>query len=783
MADDERAALRLAHAHRALVEDRARAHGGRVVKEMGDGLLVVFGSAVESAEAALEVLGALATDAAEIPGAGRLNLRMAIHVGDVVERGHDVMGDAVNIASRIHALGQPGQLLVSRETMQHLGGRLELEAVSMGAHELKNVTSPMEVFSVKNSREIPLEFLTPLLDLLRRAAAPRGLLGLVPPAQRRHVPRPVSYVLEKPWRALFLPLFVLIVVLCLHKALMSGGLAVTPGWYPALTTAEDATKWEAMAATSWPPVFAPLPSGDKQSVFDSGGFAIRPDRGHVAIVSRQDYYGDLRLRFRAKSIEPATSNINFAFCSPDPTIGLFISLGGWSNSRSGILEGLGGRELLTTEDFRLSPDRWYSVDATLRDGTLTVMVDSVVVLSLNIGNEHKEVAHRVAFATEDVSAVEIDDVRIDVWCNGDVAARVGDGTTSAALLARRVERLRVIEGELSHSPDSAASAVLNCDAARLLEALGRPDDARLHYEQAIKSGTDDENSYRAASALAAQHIRQGRTGAAMDWVGKAMAARYGALLLEDAIREWGRAALESIRADDTATAGRAVRMLEAIAGEIPDKSRRQSLLPSLLLAWDAAARAADTPTVDRSLMACANGLLGSQPSTVYTVVNRLLVLRFDSGDRTGALAALAEIRERLGPRSPYYASAVDYAASCLLQLGDTPTARRMFSEVVERFTGAQHEGNFPAAWSLLRLAEIAHDEGHAADAGQYLARLEREYPEAHYQVTDATILRARIAIAAGRSDLAEPLLRAVVADPRAGTKRRETARALLSAAR
>jgi adenylate cyclase len=150
---DEETALRLRREHQALVRPLFVAHGGREVKTMGDGFLVEFPSAVESVRCAVEIQAAV-TRRNALPSVGeRIVLRIGIHVGDVVGEGDDILGDAVNVASRIEPLADPGGICVSGSVFDQVRNKLSLPLERVGSRLLKNVEFPVDLYRVVLARD------------------------------------------------------------------------------------------------------------------------------------------------------------------------------------------------------------------------------------------------------------------------------------------------------------------------------------------------------------------------------------------------------------------------------------------------------------------------------------------------------------------------------------------------------------------------------------------------------------------------------------------------------
>jgi adenylate cyclase len=147
VADAEEEALgRLAQQRQSVIDPALDKHRGRLFKTMGDGLLAEFQSAIDAVRCALAIQERIAEAESERPDAKRMIWRIAIHLGDVVVDGSDLVGDGVNVASRLQALAPPGGVLVSQTIRDHLPASFTIRAA--GTHRLKNIARPIEVFEV-----------------------------------------------------------------------------------------------------------------------------------------------------------------------------------------------------------------------------------------------------------------------------------------------------------------------------------------------------------------------------------------------------------------------------------------------------------------------------------------------------------------------------------------------------------------------------------------------------------------------------------------------------------
>ena len=123
-------------------------HGGRIVKDTGDGLLAEFPSAVGAVRAAVQ----FQTRVKEITAADaedrRIAFRVGINVGDVIVEPHDVFGDGVNIAARLESIAEPGGICVSSSAHDHIWGKVGVEFADMGEQNLKNIARPVRAYAV-----------------------------------------------------------------------------------------------------------------------------------------------------------------------------------------------------------------------------------------------------------------------------------------------------------------------------------------------------------------------------------------------------------------------------------------------------------------------------------------------------------------------------------------------------------------------------------------------------------------------------------------------------------
>src|ERR1700720_126293 len=145
---DDKVALELLEEHRRLLREIFPRFHGTEIKTIGDAFLVEFGSALEAAQCAIEIQRTLAKRNADIAPDRRIELKIGIHIGDVVHRGGDVYGDGVNIASRIEPVAGPGGICVSMDVERQIRNALEARFEKLATTELKNISVPMDLFRI-----------------------------------------------------------------------------------------------------------------------------------------------------------------------------------------------------------------------------------------------------------------------------------------------------------------------------------------------------------------------------------------------------------------------------------------------------------------------------------------------------------------------------------------------------------------------------------------------------------------------------------------------------------
>jgi len=147
-ARNERKALEQVAELRSLLQGVFLKFDGRVVKTMGDGFLVEFASVVKAVNCAVEAQNEIDHSNLKRKEEDRVMIRIGIHVGDLVHSEGDVLGDAVNVASRVQSLAEPGGICVTKQVLDQVKGKVDWRMVSMGFSELKNIPGSVEIYSV-----------------------------------------------------------------------------------------------------------------------------------------------------------------------------------------------------------------------------------------------------------------------------------------------------------------------------------------------------------------------------------------------------------------------------------------------------------------------------------------------------------------------------------------------------------------------------------------------------------------------------------------------------------
>jgi adenylate cyclase len=148
--DEDRTLARLRGLRSDLIDPAIAAHHGRVVKRTGDGVLTEFRSVVDAVRCGIEVQNGMVERNAGLSPERRIEFRVGIHLGDVVEESDgDLMGDGVNIAARLEGIAKPGTICLSEDAYRQVKSRLDLAVSDLGATQLKNIAEPVRVYSLE----------------------------------------------------------------------------------------------------------------------------------------------------------------------------------------------------------------------------------------------------------------------------------------------------------------------------------------------------------------------------------------------------------------------------------------------------------------------------------------------------------------------------------------------------------------------------------------------------------------------------------------------------------
>src|ERR1700678_182149 len=148
--DEDRTLARLRALRSDLIDPTISVHHGRIVKRTGDGSVIEFRSVVDAVRCATEVQHAMVERNAGVAPENRIEFRIGIHLGDVVEESDgDLMGDGVNIAARLEGVCEPGAICLSEDAYRQVSGRLDMAVTDLGPTQLKNIERSIRVYSLQ----------------------------------------------------------------------------------------------------------------------------------------------------------------------------------------------------------------------------------------------------------------------------------------------------------------------------------------------------------------------------------------------------------------------------------------------------------------------------------------------------------------------------------------------------------------------------------------------------------------------------------------------------------
>jgi TolB-like protein len=170
--DEDGTLRRFTALRKELLEPLIAEHRGRVVKLLGDGLLVEFASAVNALACAVAWQSAVAEREASTPEDRRFGFRIGINLGDIIAEGDDIHGDGVNVAARIETQAEPGGICVSQDIYRQSKGKVSVAFKDLGEHSLKNIAEPVRLFRVLHSRVERIDASVPVPEMPSIAVLP-----------------------------------------------------------------------------------------------------------------------------------------------------------------------------------------------------------------------------------------------------------------------------------------------------------------------------------------------------------------------------------------------------------------------------------------------------------------------------------------------------------------------------------------------------------------------------------------------------------------------------------
>ena len=150
---DEEGTARMLLEHRSVTDALIENYGGRIANTAGDSIVAEFASSVEAVRCAIEIQEAIRTRNLAVPSSLQIQFRIGINVGDVILQDGDLLGDSVNVASRLESLAEPGGICLSGEVHDQIQGKLSLGFRAMGAKRLKNIDRPVRAYNVEGVRD------------------------------------------------------------------------------------------------------------------------------------------------------------------------------------------------------------------------------------------------------------------------------------------------------------------------------------------------------------------------------------------------------------------------------------------------------------------------------------------------------------------------------------------------------------------------------------------------------------------------------------------------------
>jgi adenylate cyclase len=177
MEQDEAGTIERLKAHRKeLFQPEIERHRGRIFKLAGDGLFAEFASVVDAVECAATLQRGLAARNNELPDSRRIDIRIGVHVGDVLVEGDDLYGEGVNLAARLESIADPGGVCVSAIVHQHVRTKLDLVFEDMGEQRFKNIAEPVRTFRIRLEQTAP----SPSADIAALPLSDKPAVAVLP---------------------------------------------------------------------------------------------------------------------------------------------------------------------------------------------------------------------------------------------------------------------------------------------------------------------------------------------------------------------------------------------------------------------------------------------------------------------------------------------------------------------------------------------------------------------------------------------------------------------------
>jgi adenylate cyclase len=151
-ADEEGTLSSLKTHRRELIDPLIATHQGRIVKTTGDGFLIEFASVVDAVRFAVVLVQGMTDRNADVPEDRRMRFRVGINLGDIIVDDNDIFGDGVNVAARLEALAEPGEIYVSSSVREQVGEKLPICFIDRGEHHVKNIARPVRVYRIDSTR-------------------------------------------------------------------------------------------------------------------------------------------------------------------------------------------------------------------------------------------------------------------------------------------------------------------------------------------------------------------------------------------------------------------------------------------------------------------------------------------------------------------------------------------------------------------------------------------------------------------------------------------------------